>query len=95
MAKAGASFEIEVRDHIQASINAGDLGIDPALAVVRHKAKYWSDKREDTIITDVSVELYRPKQKDFWWLRSARTTGRWLLARASPKDAPPSPGSLE
>ena len=68
MAKTGASFEIEVRDHIQASINAGDLGIDPALAVVRHKAEYWSDKREDTIITDVSVELYRPKQKDFWFL---------------------------
>jgi len=68
MGKTGASFEIEVRDHIQASINAGDLGIDAALAVVRHKGKYWSDKREDTIITDVSVELYRPKQKDFWFL---------------------------
>ena len=63
MAETGADFEIEVRDHIQCSINAGDLGIDPALAVVRHKAKYWSDKRQDTIITDVSVELYRPKQK--------------------------------
>jgi hypothetical protein len=68
MAKTGAGFEMEVRDYVQASINAGECGIDPAAAVVRHKAEYWSDKREATIITDVSVELYRPKQKNFWFL---------------------------
>ena len=68
MAKSGTPFEIEVRDLIQAKINSGVLGIDPKLAVVRHKAPYWSAKREDNIITDVSVELFRPKQKEFWFL---------------------------
>jgi len=68
MAKTGTHFEIEVRDQIQAEINSGVLGIDSKLAVVRHKAPYWSAKREDNIITDVSVELYRPNQKEFWFL---------------------------
>lgn len=68
MATKGTPFEIEVRDYIQAEINSGVLGIDPKLAIVRHKTPYWSAKREDNIITDVSVELHRPMQKQFWFL---------------------------
>lgn len=68
MTNTGGPFEIEVRDLVQASINAGELGIDPKLAKVKLKEKYWSAKRDDHIITDVSVELYRSGQADYWFL---------------------------
>jgi hypothetical protein len=68
MAKSGTPFEIEVRDFMQNEINKGALGIDPQLAVVRHKYPYWSQKRNDNIITDVSIEFYRPNSKDYWLL---------------------------
>jgi hypothetical protein len=68
VANTGRSFEIEVRDFIDASLKAGEWGFDPKLVVVRHKAKYWSDKRQSHIITDVSVEIRKPKQQECWFL---------------------------
>ncbi len=68
MANTGLGFEIEVRDYIEASLKAGDWGFIPKIVKVRHKAEYWSDKRESAIITNVSVEFYRPNETNFWLL---------------------------
>src|SRR5438128_814151 len=68
MANTGRSFEIEVCNYMEASLKAGDWGLIPTIVKVRHKAEYWSDKRESTIITDVSVEFYRPNETKFWLL---------------------------
>ena len=68
MAKTGRSFEIEVRDYFEASLKAGEWGFDPKFVVVRSRAEYWSDKRQSNIITDVSVEIRKPKQQEYWLL---------------------------
>ena len=68
MANTGRSFEIEVRDFIEVSLKAGQWGFDPKCCVVRSRAKYWSDKRESNIIVDVSVEIRKPKEKEYWLL---------------------------
>jgi len=68
MANTGRSFEIEVCDYMEASLNAGDWGLIPKLVKVCHKAEYWSDMRESMIITDVSGEFYRPNETKFWLL---------------------------
>jgi hypothetical protein len=68
MANTGLGFEVEVRDYIETSLKAGEWGFDPKIFKVRHKAAYWSVMRESTIITDVSVEFYRPNESVYWFL---------------------------
>lgn len=59
MTKTGKSFELKVRDYLQGQVEGGSLGIDPKHVKVRHRPKYYSQKRKADITFDVSLEFYR------------------------------------
>jgi hypothetical protein len=67
MAKSGTPFENEVRKKIEDEIKKGRHGIDPKFVRLHQKKPYPSMRRDD-IITDVSVELWRLKAADYWFL---------------------------
>lgn len=58
MAK-GTEYENEVADAVSAQLAQGNLGLDPALTVVRRKPAYFSRDRNKNIVFDVSVEVRR------------------------------------
>ena len=81
MAKSGTPFENEVRDKIESEIKKGKHGIDPKMVQIHQKKPYPSMRRHD-IITDVSVEVWRPKSTDYWflWIIECKDLGRPVSA---------------
>jgi Restriction endonuclease len=55
----GLVYERKVLNLVVNSLNAGDLGIVPAQAEVKHEPRYYSSARNKEIKFDVSIEVFR------------------------------------
>lgn len=66
----GTTFELEVKRLLEGELSQGDLGLDPALAQIFHRKRYFSRDRERNIIMDVSLEFYRKRSSEpyFVWI---------------------------
>jgi len=64
----GTAYEIDVAAAVEAELVQGNLGLDPTLATVRHKPKYFSRDRKKNIIFDVSIEVCRKGVTTPYWV---------------------------
>lgn len=59
--KKGESFELEVKELLEAALYHGELGLSSKCARVFHRKPYYSRDRNSQITFDVSLELRRQK----------------------------------
>jgi hypothetical protein len=67
MAK-GTLYENQVATAVEAELAQGNLGIDPGLATVRRKPKYFSRDRQKDITFDLSIEVFRRGASTPYWV---------------------------
>lgn len=64
----GTTYENEVAAVVEAELAQGNLGIDPALVLVRRKPSYFSRDRQKYIVFDVSIEVRRRGAASPYWI---------------------------
>ena len=55
----GTSYELQVFAAVENELHSGSLGLNPDLCSLYHQRGYYSRDREDEIVFDISIELFR------------------------------------
>jgi len=64
----GAAYERDVATLVESELKKGNFGVDPALARVNRKPKYFSRDRNKDITFDVSMEVSRKAMTEPFWI---------------------------
>jgi Restriction endonuclease len=64
----GTNYELKVMNLVKLKLEEEEFGISPEHARVSHKPTYYSRDRQEDIIFDVSIEVYRKDAEAPYWI---------------------------
>jgi hypothetical protein len=64
----GDEFEDRIFKFLSDELKSGNFGLDAKSCKIFRQKGYYSRDREKEIVFDISIEVYRPNQIDFWLL---------------------------